>query len=1009
MSEESSHDDLKQRIEELEQALAKAERMQRALRMGEEKYRSIAHRTPTATMLYQDNRWIFVNSAAEVITGYSSQDLLAMDFWEIVHPDYRDLIRDCGQKHKWGEQPATRYELKIIAKDGTEKWVDLVGASTMIGGRLAGVVSVVDITERKRAEEVLRESEERFRLLVENAPVGIFIQTRGQFAYVNKAAMRMFGGPSADRLLGQPILSRMHPDFHKIVLERTRLLNEEREEVSLMTQKYLKLDGTAFDVEVSAVPFVYGGEEGALAFFSDITEHVKAEDRARALLAAVQFERDRVSAVVNSMQDEVWFADMERKFTLANPSARREFRLENTGGIDVEDFARNLKVYRPDGSPRPVEEAPTLRALRGELVKNQKEIIFTAAHGELRHREVNAAPVRDTAGNIIGSVSVVRDITEAKRTEEALRRHGAVQEGINEILNATLASKTEEELGRVCLKIAERITQSQFGFIARIGGEELEIVAISDPDWQVCRIIGPTPGYRLGLKIRGIPGRIVLEGKPLLTNDPGHHPDSITIPDGPPPLEAFLGVPLIREGQTIGMIGVGNRPGGYRNADQETLEALVPAIVEAFLRKSAEEALGKAHEELELRVKERTAELEAAYRSLQSETQERLHLEEQLRQSQKMEAIGTLAGGIAHDFNNVLAGIIGFAEMVEEDLPEDSPLRRYMKRILKASFRGRDLVKQILAFSRKSEHVREPVSLAPVIEETLQLLRASLPATIEIVTDMRAASDKVRASAIELQQVVMNLATNAAHAMSEKGGTLRISLSDIDLEVDSPVIDPEVEPGQYVQLAIQDTGSGMTPDVIKRVFEPFFTTRRVGEGTGMGLAAVYGIVKSLNGAITVESDPGLGSIFRVFFPKISTCAESVTQRSDRAPGGTERILFVDDEELLVELAGDVLEKLGYRVTALTDSIEALNLFSSDPGSFDLVITDQTMPKMTGLRLATKLLKIRNDTPIILCTGHSDSVSPDIAREAGVRVFMMKPLTKESMAKMIRSVLDGTAV
>jgi len=837
MNEDPSHDDLKQRIQELEQALADGERMQRTCRLSEEKYRSVAHRTPTATMLYQDDRWIFVNSAAEAITGYSSKDLLAMDFWDIVHPDYKEVVRDCGRMHKWGEQPVARHELKIIAKDGTEKWVDLTGASTMFGGRLAGVISVVDITERKRMEEVLREGEERFRLLVENAPVGIFIQTRSHFAYVNKAAMKMFGSSSADQLIGQPILSRMHPDFHKIVLKRTRMLNEEREEASPMIQKYLKLDGKAFDVEVSAVPFVYGGEESALAFFSDITEHVKAEDRARALLAEVQFERDRISAVVNSMQDEVWFADTERKFTLANPSARREFRLENIDGIDVEEFARNLKVYRPDGSPRPVEEAPTLRALRGELVKNQREIIFTAAHGELRHREVSSAPVRDAAGKIIGSVSVVRDITEAERAEEALR---------------------------------------------------------------------------------------------------------------------------------------------------------------------------KAHEELESRVRERTAELEAAYRSLQSETQERLHLEEQLRQSQKMEAIGTLAGGIAHDFNNVLAGIIGFAEIVEEDLPEDSPLKRYMERILKASFRGRDLVKQILAFSRKSEHERKPIALAPVIEETLQLLRASLPATIEIVTDMRAANDRVRASAIELQQVVMNLSTNAAHAMGEKGGTLRISLSDIDLEMDSPVIDPEVEPGQYVQLVVQDTGSGMTPDVMKRVFEPFFTTRKVGEGTGMGLAVVYGIVKSLNGAITVESDPGSGSIFRVFFPKISACADSVTQLSDRAPGGTERILFVDDEELLVELAGDVLEKLGYRVTALTDSIEALKLFSSDPGSFDLVITDQTMPKMTGLRLATKLLKIRNDTPIILCTGHSDSVSPDIAREAGIRVFMMKPLAKESMAKIIRSVLDGTA-
>jgi len=422
-------------------------------------------------------------------------------------------------------------------------------------------------------------------------------------------------------------------------------------------------------------------------------------------------------------------------------------------------------------------------------------------------------------------------------------------------------------------------------------------------------------------------------------------------------------------------------------------------------RRRAEEALLRARDELEERVRTRTAELEKAYLSLKSETEERRSLEERLRQSQKMEAIGTLAGGIAHDFNNILAGIIGFTEMVEEDLPEDSHLREYVRRIHKASLRGRDLVRQILTFSRKADHARTPTFLSPVINETCNLLKASLPATIEILVDLRSVEDRVRSSAVELQQILMNLATNAAHAMKERGGTLRISLSEVDLTGPLPLGDPGMKPGRYLELVVTDTGEGMAPDVMKRVFEPFFTTRRIGEGTGMGLAVVYGIVKGLGGTVTVESEPRAGSTFHVFLPKTDAGPESEVPVPHGIPGGTERVLFVDDEDLLVELGHDLLESLGYRVTALTDSEKALRVFSSNPASFDLVITDQIMPGLTGIDLAKHFLAIRGDIPIILCTGHSATVSPEIAKEAGVRAFVMKPLSKEDLAEVIRAVLD----
>jgi len=381
-------------------------------------------------------------------------------------------------------------------------------------------------------------------------------------------------------------------------------------------------------------------------------------------------------------------------------------------------------------------------------------------------------------------------------------------------------------------------------------------------------------------------------------------------------------------------------------------------------------------------------------------------LEQQLNHAQKMEAIGTLAGGIAHDFNNILAAIIGFTEMLKGRITGDSDMQRYVEHVINAGIRGRDLVRQILTFSRQGEQELKPIQLSLAIQEPLKLLRASIPSTIDIKQDIRSTSMAL-ADPTQIHQVLMNLSTNAAHSMREKGGTLGIKLSDFIFSSPLEAPDQDMNPGTYVKMSISDTGCGIEPEIMRRMFDPFFTTKTAGEGTGLGLSVVHGIVKSHNGFITVESAKGKGSVFNIFFPKTKQDFQAINEAdSTIIPGGHECILVVDDEDALIELEKRALEKLGYTVIPKVDSREALSAFKKESNKFDLVITDQTMPHMTGVDLAKELISIRPDIPIVLCTGFSEKVNADSAKTMGIRAFLMKPFTIQEIATTIRNALNA---
>lgn len=383
-------------------------------------------------------------------------------------------------------------------------------------------------------------------------------------------------------------------------------------------------------------------------------------------------------------------------------------------------------------------------------------------------------------------------------------------------------------------------------------------------------------------------------------------------------------------------------------------------------------------------------------------------VEEQLRQSQKMEAIGTLAGGIAHDFNNILSAILGYTELTLRSQHCDAKGKQNLNYVLAAAGRARELIKQILLFSRKKELNREPMDLHNVVLEASELLRKTIPSTIPIRMDICPNTGIVRADSTQIHQIVMNLCTNAYHSLPEQGGEISIKLNPVNIDAGTAAKYSNLRQGRYGQLTISDTGSGMSPEIISRIFDPFFTTKKTGQGTGMGLAVTHGIIQSHDGAIGVESSPGKGTTFKVFFPLSfeHPKQENATSGNAMNPRGKEHILLVDDEAILVELGKETLEALGYKVTATTSAIKALKLFEAEPAHYDLIITDQTMPEMAGDVLTKKALQIRSNMPVLICTGHSATLNTEKTIAIGAKALLMKPLSSTELSQSVRKVFDG---
>lgn len=809
---------------------------------------------------------------------------------------------------------------------------------------------------RNRLEESPLVGALDYKQLVQSTSAIILrIDLEGRITFINDHAQKFFGY-SADEIVGRHAVGTIIPEKDSTGRNLTAMVDQiiaEPDRFHTNTNENIKKSGERVWLEWtnSGIFDVNGKLREFLSVGIDVTERKRAEQ------ALFESER-RLQFVLNNSIDAAYQRNLQQDtYVYMSPV------IEDILGYSSEEMTSFkmdtlTALMHPDDLPLVQQEIELTS--HGERRTGVIEYRFLTKNGEYRWLADRFNLIRSDAGDPLYRVGMVRDITDRKRIEDALI---ASRMELQNVINGASSIIYAFDLDGKCI-FANKALADLFGSSPEglIGRTRYDFMPGETAKWHEAndrKVI--EEGHKLDFEEYG---PIRKDGRPIAWLTTKF------------PLRDHLGKIYASAGISTNITD----------------------------RKQMEEEIRRSRDELELRVQHRTTELASAYDTLKKEIQERGKIEEKLRQSHKMEAIGTFAGGIAHDFNNILAAILGFTEMAIEDSSDHPLIERSLKNIHTSAIRARDLVKQILAFSRKASYDRVPVSLSESIRETIKLLRASISKTIEINLNINATSDIILASATEIQQIVMNLASNAAIAMEEKGGILEITLADAD-EMSDSVFTTESSSNDYMQLIVKDTGTGIERDVVNRIFDPFFTTRSPGSGTGMGLAVVYGIVNDLQGTIMVESMPGIGSTFRVFLPKVNTDIDRKKVKTSQIPTGTESILFIDDEDLLAEWAKITLERLGYRVTVTTDPAEALEKFTLGPSTFDLVITDQSMPTMSGMRLAEKILAIRPDIPIILGTGHSAVVTPKIAKKAGIKEFVMKPIARPELARIVRKTLD----
>ncbi len=870
--------------------------------------------SPAGILIAQapDVRINMVNSAAAQIRGVERRNLINSPVeehfmkWQTYHGDGSPYKPEDLPLSKAVQQGVTTHNEILVMRDvnGEDHWI-IVNATPIRNNKeevTAGIAIFLDITESRKYQQKLAENEERYRMIFDNSPLGIFhYNSQGVILEVNEKMLELLD-TKKKKLIGQNMLSISQDSKIQDII-RASLSGKAgyyEGDYSTLLNRY------RIPVRIFFSPvFNSSGEQiGGLGIAEDMSDWRRAEQ------ALVQSEEkfrilsEKSIAGINISQNGV--------FKYVNPRMTELFGYTEEEMLDMPIH----KIIYPDDME--IVRQNLLKRMHGESDTVVYEFRGVKKSGEIIHIQTFGSII--TYRGEMAAFGTLINITERKRAEEERIRLEKAIDQTSEAIFITDSFGIIQYVNPAFEKLNGYMRYEVIGRNASILIEEEEDQAFYDTVWDKLRTGTIWSGILTNRRKNGTLYNAEATFSPIRDN-------------------------------------------------QGMINQFVVVL---------------------------------------KDVTDRVRIEKQLRQSQKMEAIGTLAGGIAHDFNNILGAILGYTELVVDDSEQYPRIHKNMIEVMAAASRAKELVAQILAFSRQKEQEKKPVNVLHIVKEVLRLLRSSTPTTIEIKRSLESKSPIVMADPTQIHQIVMNLCTNASQAMKENGGILDVRVRELEFK-EPFVARHELKPGKYVCLTVADTGKGIPPNIMERIFEPYFTTKKQQGGTGLGLAIVHGIIRNLEGDIVVSSEEGAGTEFVVYLPMIEQKSTVVEPSTEPLPKGTETILFIDDEDMLINFAKQAFARLGYNIITFKDPREALQYYQRHIDKIDLVITDQTMPKMTGAQLATAILHEKPGMPIVLCTGFSETISRERALQMGIREYVMKPLIMKEMAFIVRDILDQSKV